>query len=124
MSRAYRNSALRIGVHGANYYIIFTSANLNSRIENQKYYNLALSFGELTPWSIKAEAKIFASGNKYSVFRTSDQRFFAELVSNNSLTISQSGAPIFEFTVTGAKEALAAMLNCQESHRRNPYKSS
>ena len=122
MSRAYRNSALRIGVHGANYYIIFSSANLNPRIENQKYYNLSLSFGE-TPWSIKAEAKTFASGNKYLVFHTSDQRFSAELVSSNSLTISQSGTAIFEFTVTGAKEALAAMLNCQESHRRDPTKT-
>jgi len=124
MSRVYRNSALRIGVHGANYYIILTSTNLNSRVENQKYYNFSLSFSEFTPWSIKTQAKTFASGNKYLVFHTSDQRFFTELVSSNSLTISQSGTAIVEFTVTGAKEALAAMLNCQESHRHNPHKSS
>jgi hypothetical protein len=124
MSRSYRNSALRIGVHGDNYHVIFTSENLTPRIENRKYYDLSLSFGKLTPWSIKAEAKTFASGNKFLVFRTSDQRFFAELVGSNSLTISQSGTPIFEFTVTGAKEALAAMLNCQEAHLRNANKSS
>jgi hypothetical protein len=123
MSRHYRSSALRIGIHGANNYIILTSANLNLKIENQKYYDLSLSFNEFTPWFIKTQAKTFASGNKYLVFHTSDQRFFAELVSSNSLTISQSGTAIFEFTVTGAKEALAAMLNCQESHRRDPTKT-
>jgi len=112
----YRNSALRIGVHGDNYYVIFTNVNLNSRIEDRKHYTLSLGFDELTPWTVKAEPKIFASGIKSLVFHTSDQRFFGELVSSNSLTISQSGTPIFEFTVTGAKEALAAMLNCQEAH--------
>jgi hypothetical protein len=124
MARAYRNSGLRIGVHGPNYYIRFTSGILNPVIEDGKHYNLSLSFDGFTPWTIKTAAKTFVSGNKFLVFRTSDQRLFAELVSSNSLTISQSGTPIFEFTVTGAKEALAAMLSCQESHRRNPYKAS
>jgi hypothetical protein len=124
MVRAYGNSALRIGIHGDNYYVLFTSGNLNSKIENRKHYTLSLSFGELTPWTIKAEAKTFTSGIKSLVFHTSDQRFFGELVSSNSVTISQSGTPIFEFTVTGAKRALAAMLDCQESHLRNPYKRS
>ena len=124
MVRAYRNSALRIGVHGDNYYVLFTSGNLNSEIEDRENYTLSFSFGELAPWTIKTQVKTFTSGIKFLVFHTNDQRFFAELVSSNSLTISQSGTPIFEFTVTGAKEALAAMLNCQESHRHNPHKSS
>ena len=125
MVRAYRNSALRIGVHGDSYYVLFTSANLNSKIEDHKHYTLSLSFGdELTPWTIKAEPKIFTSGIKSLVFHSSDRRFFEELVGSNSVTISQSGTPIFEFTVTGAKEALAAMLNCQEAHRHNSLKSS
>ena len=119
MARAYRNSGLRIGVHGPNYHIRFTSGTLSPRIEDGKHYNLSLSFGRFTPWTITAEAKAFFSGNKYLIFYTSDQRFFTELVSSNSLTISQSSTAIFEFTVTGAKEALAAMLNCQESHRHN-----
>jgi hypothetical protein len=109
---------------GPNYYIRFTSGTLSPMIEDRKHYNLSLSFGGFTPWTIKAEAKTFVSGNKFLVFRTSDQRLFGGLVSSNSLTISQSGTSIFEFTVTGAKEALAAMLNCQEAHLRNPNKSS
>jgi Flp pilus assembly protein protease CpaA len=124
MVRAYGNSALRIGAYGDSYYVLFTSGNLNSTIEDRKHYTLSLSFGELTPWTIKAVAKTFASGIKSLVFHTSDQRFFEELVSSNSVTISQSGTTIFEFTVTGAKGALAAMLNCQEAHLRNPNKSS
>jgi prepilin peptidase CpaA len=124
MVRAYGNSALRIGVHGDNYYVLFTNSSVNANIDDRKHYMLSLKIGEYTPWSIKTQAKTFNSGNKYLVFHTSDQRLFAELVRSNSLTISQSGTAIFEFTVTGAKEALATMLNCQESHRRNPYKSS
>ena len=122
MARSYRNSALRIGVHGDDYYVIFTNGNLTPRIEDRKHYTLSLNFDALTPWSINAEAKTFASGNKFLIFRTSDQRFFGELVSSSSLKISQSGTSIFEFTVTGAKEALASMLNCQEVHRHNSLK--
>jgi hypothetical protein len=123
MARSYQNSALRIGAHGDKYYVIFTSVNLNSRVEDRQHYNISLSFAGFTPWSIQAEAKTFASGNKFLVFRTSDQRFFGELVSSNSVTISQAGTSIFEFTVAGAKEALAAMLSCQEAHRNNLLKS-
>jgi prepilin peptidase CpaA len=124
MARAYEDLGLRIGVRGPNYYIRFTSGNLSPIIEDRKHYNLSLSFGGFTPCTIKTKAKTFTSGNKSLVFSTSDQRFFGERVTSNSLTISQSGTSIFEFTVTGAKEALAAMLNCQEAHLRNPNKSS
>jgi hypothetical protein len=125
MFRTYWSSALRIGVHGPTYYMMFTSEHLNLRIEDRKFYNLSLRFGNLIPWSIEAKSELFPrSNNKFLLFRTSNQRFLSELVGNNTLTISQSGSPIFEFTLTGAKEALAAMLSCQESHRHNPYKSS
>ena len=88
--------------------MIFTSNNLAPRIEDRRDYTISLSFGALTSWSIDAEAKTFASGNKFLIFHTNDQaRFFGELVSNSSLKISQSGTPVFEFTVTGAKEALS-----------------
>ena len=122
MARSYRNSALIIGIHGDDYYVIFTNSDLTPRIEDRKHYTLSLNFGALTPWSINVEAKTFASGNKFLIFRTSDQRFVGELISSSSLKISQSGTSIFEFTVTGAKEALASMLNCQEVHRHNSLK--
>jgi hypothetical protein len=127
MARIYGHSGLRIGFHGPakDYAVMFTSETLIRRIEDQKSYNLSLRFGNLSPWSIDAAATILGSSDKRMLlFRAGDQRFLAELVSNNSLTISQSGTPIFELTVTGAKEALAAMLNCQESHRHNPHKAS
>jgi len=127
MARIYGHAGFRIGFHGPakDYAVMFTSENLIPRIEDQKSYNLSLRFGNLSPWSVEAAATTLGSSDKRMLlFRTGDQRFLAELVSNNSLTISQSGTPIFEFAVTGAKEALAAMLNCQESHRRNPYKAS
>jgi len=126
MVRINGHSGLRIGFHGQakDYAVMFTSENLSPKIEDQKSYNLSLRFGNLSPWSIEARTEILRSNVKMLHFHTGDRRFFGELVNSNSLTISQSGTPIFEFTLAGAKEALVAMLNCQESHRHNPYKSS
>ena len=126
MVRINGHSGLRIGYHGQakDYAVMFTSENLSPKIEDQKSYNLSLRFGNLSPWSIEARTEILRSNVKMLHFHTGDRRFFGELVNSNSLTISQSGTPIFEFTLAGAKEALVAMLNCQESHRHNPYKSS
>src|ERR1700730_11981754 len=83
-----------------------TQADMWSRIENNKYYSINLTFGNETPWTAEAVAKFFpGTNNKALSFRTSQQQFFAELVGNNSLIISQNGSPISEFSLTGAKDA-------------------
>jgi hypothetical protein len=118
---------LRIGFYGPanDYAVMFGSDTLNTRVENNKYYGITLRFGNETPWTAEAVVKIFPETNsKVVIFRTSQQQFFAELAKNNSLIISQNGDPIAEFSTTGAKDALAAMLKCQESHQQNPLHHS
>jgi hypothetical protein len=122
MYRKFGDAGLRIGFYGrANWYsVMFRSDTLNTRIEVDKYYTINLKFGDETPWTVKALAKIFVGTNiKVLMFLINDQQFFTELVSNNSLIISQNGSPISELSVTGAQEALTAMQKCQESHRQN-----
>jgi hypothetical protein len=126
MYRVYGGAVLRIGFYGPanDYLVMFGSDTLSPRLENEKYYNLNLKFGSESPWTVETMAKFFPDSNsKVLLFRTNQQQFFSELVSNNSLTISQPGNPVAEFSVTGAKEALQAMLTCQESHNHNPPKS-
>jgi hypothetical protein len=126
MFRVYGDAVLRIGFYGPanDYVVMFGSDTLSPRLENQKYYNLNLKFGNELPWTVETRAIIFPGTNyKMLLFHTNQQQFFSELVSNNSLTISQVGNPVAEFSVTGAKEALQAMLTCQESHNHNPPKS-
>ena|SRR6266403_2889952 len=127
MYRVYGSAILRIGFYGPenDYSVMFGSYTLSTIIENNKYYSINLTFGNETPWTAEAVAKFFpGTNNKALSFRTSQQQFFAELVSNNSLIISQNGSPISEFSLTGAKDALTAMQKCQESHRQNPPKGS
>ncbi len=127
MYRLHGSAILRIGFYGPanDYSVMFGNDTLSTRIENNKYYSINLTFGNETPWTVEATAKFFPGTNiKMLIFRTSQQQFFADLVSNTHLIISQNGSSISEFSLKNAKDALTAMQKCQESHGQNPPKGS
>jgi hypothetical protein len=123
MYRSTGSSGFRVGFYGPDWYMVaFSNDWLDANITEDTKYDLDLKIGN-NPWTIAATA--FSLGNlKVLGFHTRQTDFFKQLVSNESLTVSQSGKLVADYNVSGAKDALAAMLTCQESHNHNPPKQS
>ena len=106
----------RLGVDpsDATLYVVLANSGWASLEEGETYY-LQMNFGDETPWGFDMHAGAFPDGEVFLISFTDDWRLLDEFAGQPVLSVAYAGSEIAMLDLSGSREALGAVLECQRA---------